>query len=114
MSTTATTATIILIEDFRTVRSSSSLKGFCTKITLLKIGMNLHDVGIYVDGDRAWALPSSKAQIDRNGAALREATGKIKYAPVISFTSKELRDRFSASVIEALRQQFPGALEPPA
>lgn len=105
MSGTVTTAPTILMEDYRAVRSAGSLRGFCTKVTLLKIGMCLHDVGIYVDGDRAWAMPSSKVQVDRNGAALREPNGKLKYAPVVSFISREIRDRFSATIIEAWRAQ---------
>lgn len=36
--------------------------------------------------------------------------GKIKYVPIVSFASKEARDKFSAAVIEAIRRQRAEAL----
>ena len=39
---------------------------------------------------------------------MKDSAGKAMWVPLISFASKELRDRFPASVIEALRVSYPG------
>jgi hypothetical protein len=77
----------------------------------LPSGMILHDVGIHIAGTSAWASPASKAMLDKNGVALRDDRGKIKYSRV-TFASKELRDRFSEAIIEAVRVAYPDALVP--
>jgi hypothetical protein len=41
---------------------------------------------------------------------LRDADGKIRYAQMVSFASKELRDRFSVLMVEAVREAHPEAL----
>ena len=38
--------------------------------------------------------------------------GKIKYSNVITFATKELRDRFSEAIIEAVRLAYPDVLVP--
>jgi len=48
--------------------------------------------------------------IDRNGAVMTDQTGKVRYSPIIEFTSKDVRDRFSNAVVEALRLAHPEAL----
>jgi hypothetical protein len=48
--------------------------------------------------------------LGRDGTVMRDAAGKIQYAPVVSFVSRELRDRISAQVVDALRQAYPEAL----
>jgi DNA-binding cell septation regulator SpoVG len=76
----------------------------------LPSGMVLHDVTILAGEKGPWASPPSKPMIDRDGAAMKDArTGKIRYSPLIEFTSKEVRDRFSAGVIEGLRAAHPEA-----
>jgi hypothetical protein len=96
----------IVVETFNEVRRNT-LRGFAKIV--LPSGMILIDVAIHVQADAAWAMPPSKAMLDRNGDTMRDGP-KVRYAPVIAFRSKELRDRFSAQVIEALRQSHPEAL----
>jgi hypothetical protein len=43
----------------------------------------------------------------RDGTVVRDAAGKIQYAPVVTFASRELRDRFSDRMIAALRMAQP-------
>jgi hypothetical protein len=74
-------------------------------------GVIFHDVSVHCGNGTYWASPASKAQIGRDGTQLRDATtGKPLFTPVISFASKELRDRFSAAVITALQAAHPEAL----
>jgi hypothetical protein len=97
-----------VVEEFRALRQNS-LRGFA-KIRLPS-GMILHDVAIHAGGDdKLWASPPSKAMLDREGHVLRDADGKVRYAPIIAFTTKEHRDRFSALVVDAVRETNPEAL----
>ena len=48
--------------------------------------------------------------IDREGVAMKDGKGKLRYSPIIEFTSREIRDRWSAAVIEAMRAAHPEAL----
>jgi hypothetical protein len=45
------------------------------------------------------------------GIAMKDDAGKIRYAPFIEFRSKEIRDRWSSAVIDALRAAHPEAFE---
>ncbi|MDQ2802608.1 MAG: hypothetical protein M3Y41_07955 [Pseudomonadota bacterium] len=72
--------------------------------------MILADVTILL-GDRGpWASPPSKPMIGRDGVAMTDAAGKIRYSAIIEFATKEIRDRFSAGVIDGLRAAHPEAL----
>jgi len=72
-------------------------------------GMQIADVTV-LNGERGpWASPPSKPQVGSDGTVLRDPHGKIKYSPIISFASKDLRDRWSAAVIGALRAARPEA-----
>jgi hypothetical protein len=73
-------------------------------------GMVLHDVAIHQNNGTAWASLASKSMIGRNGTVIRDAAGKIKYTGLVGFTSRELGDRFSASIIAALRDRYSEAL----
>ncbi len=96
----------IQIRDWRPMRKGSLL-GFA-KVELPS-GMILSDVTI-LQGERgAWASPPSKPMIGRDGMAMKDASGKVKYQPLVEFTSKEVRDRFSAGVIDGLRAAHPEA-----
>jgi hypothetical protein len=100
----------IAIEEWKP-RRQNTLIGFA--LVRLPSGMRLHDVSVHMMGDRAWALPAAKPQINRHGTAIRDGDGKIKYIPIVSFETKALGDKFSAAVIEALRLAHPDALVPP-
>jgi hypothetical protein len=91
-------------------RRANALRGFAE--VRLPSGMILHDVGIYIDSGRAWASPPAKPMLDRSGTVMRDDRGKVRYVPIITFATKELRDKLSASIIEAIRLSHPDALVP--
>jgi len=97
---------VIQILQWKPLRKGSLL-GFA-KIEMPS-GMILSDVTVLQGGRGAWASPPSKPLIDRDGMVLKDANGKIRYAPLVEFTSKEIRDRFSAAVIDGLRASHPDA-----
>jgi hypothetical protein len=90
--------------------AANTLAGFAE--VRLPSGMILHDVGIHIAGASAWASLPGKPMLDRNGVVLRDDRGKIKYSRVITFANKELRDRFSEAIIEAIRLAYPDVLVP--
>ena len=95
------------ILDWRPLKKNSLL-GFA-KVELPS-GMVLLDVTILTGERGPWASPPSKPMLDREGAALKDAAGKLRYSPIIEFTSREIRDRWSAAVIDAMRAAHPEAL----
>src|SRR5690242_18430066 len=46
-------------------------------------GLTMTDIDIHQAGSGLWAAPPSKAQIDRDGVAVRHDNGKIRYDNVI-------------------------------
>ena len=49
--------------------------------------------------------------IGADGTVLKDAaTGKVRYVPVVTFTTKAIRNKWSDAVIAALRQQYPDFL----
>ena len=98
----------VRILDWRALRKNS-LIGFAK--AELPSGMVIADVTVLTSEGGAWASPPSKPMIGRDGSVMKDANGKIKYQPIIEFTSKNVRDKFSRAVVEALRAAHPEALE---
>lgn len=93
--------------DWRPLRKNSLL-GFA-KVELPS-GMVIADVTVLTGANGPWASPPSKPMIGSDGVVMKDASGKIRYSPIIEFTARDIRNRFSASVIEALREAHPEAL----
>ena len=49
--------------------------------------------------------------VDRNGVVLKDEAGKVKYSPIVELTSKEIRNRWSSAVIDAMRAAHPEVFE---
>ncbi len=49
--------------------------------------------------------------ISRDGVVLKDAKGKIRYVPIIEFSSKDVRNKFSDAVIAAMRATHPEVFE---
>lgn len=96
-----------VIEEFTPV-IRNTLRGFARVRT--PSGMLLFDVAIHEKNGRAWVSPASKPMLSRDGTVMRDAANKIQYSPVVGFTSRELRDRFSYQVVAAVRTSHPEAL----
>jgi hypothetical protein len=100
----------VVIEEFKAV-ARNSLRGF-TRVRMPS-GMIFHDVGIYETVGTRWASPASKPMLGRDGTQLQR-DGKQAYSPMASFVSKEMRDKFSSSIIAAIEASHPEAFAPPA
>lgn len=101
-------ATAFIIEEFVPV-ARNTLRGFAR--VRMPSGMIIADVAIHVRDGRAWASPPSKPMLDRSGVQMKGNDGKPLWTPIVSFTSRALRDRLSDSVVAALRQSHPHALD---
>jgi hypothetical protein len=94
----------VTISDWK-ARQSGTLRGFCT--VHLPSGMILHEVAVHHRNGSWWASPASKPMLSKDGTVLRDDAGKVRYAPIISFDTKQTRDRLSQAVVEALRMAQP-------
>lgn len=97
----------VVIEEFTAVEKNT-LRGIAR--VRMPSGMVLHDVAIYRKDTAAWASPASKPRLGRDGSQMKGPDGKGLWDPVVTFSSRELRDRFSSAVIDALRGARPEAL----
>jgi hypothetical protein len=84
----------------------NTMVGFA-EITIADIGMTMRDVAIHTKGGATWASPPSKPQI-RDGAVVKDESGKVAYFNIFEFSDRAARDRFSAAVIEAVRATADG------
>jgi hypothetical protein len=97
-----------VIEQYRAVTKSGALRGWLT--VMQPSGQRIHDSGLFFRDGRWWVSPPSKPRLGRDGVQLKDATGKLRWDPVVSFASRELGDRWSESVLAALRMSHPHAL----
>jgi hypothetical protein len=96
------------ILEWRELRKNSLL-GFA-KVELPS-GMILADVTILSGLHGPYALPPSKPMISPSGVVMKDRNGKTRYTPIVDFTTKDVRSKFSASVITALQQSHPKVFE---
>lgn len=90
----------------------NTLRGFA--VLEMRSGLTLSDVAIHQKDGRCWASPPGRPKLDADGTALRHPeTGKIDYAAIISFASKQLRWRWSDEAIAAVRRDHPEAFTAP-
>lgn len=84
--------------------SKGTLRGFAT-IVVRELKMTLHDVALHErESGARWAALPSRPMVDTSTKTviLDRTTGKIAYAPSISFDDAKIRDAFSHAVWEAV------------
>jgi DNA-binding cell septation regulator SpoVG len=94
--------TDFVVESF-TSMAKNSLLGFAT--VRIPSGLVLHDVAVHRQGDSIWVMPPSRPMLGRDGSVMKDTNGKVRYQPIITFRDKQTQARWSAAVIEAMRQQ---------
>jgi hypothetical protein len=94
----------IAISDWKSLERNT-LRGFCT--VNLPSGLTLHEVAVHTREGHWWVMPAAKPMLSKDGTALRDDAGKIRYSPIVSFESRAARDRFNAVVLVALRLAQP-------
>jgi len=96
----------ILIEEFVSV-VRNSLRGFAR--VKMPSGIVFWDVAIHDKGGSRWAAPSRKPLVGAMGSQRLNGAGKLMFAPVVTFATRALSDRWSAEVIAALEAAHPDA-----
>lgn len=96
----------IKILDWRPI-ARGSLLGFAR--VEFSSGMVISDATVLTGERGPWASPPSKPMISKDGTVLKGDDGKIRYSPLIEFTSKDIRTRWSDAVIAAMRAAHPEA-----
>jgi hypothetical protein len=97
------------VEKFTPLRSNT-LRGFVS-VAIPELHMRIYDLSAHEKNGKRWVGLPAKPQIDRSGTVRKGENGKPLYTPVLEFTDKETRDRFSARVIAALLEFAPSAFE---
>lgn len=95
----------VVVLEWRPMKRNSLLGFAHIQLGALKI----KDVTVNINTGRLWAGLPAKPMIDRDGNAIRNEQGKIKYVPILEWDNKATGDRFSESVILALEEKHPGA-----
>jgi hypothetical protein len=78
-----------------------ALRGFAN--IELPIGLRIDDIPILVSSGKAWASLPAKPQLDQDGRHKRDANGKPAYVAMLRWRDREVANRFSAAVIELVR-----------
>ena len=87
-------------------RESGTLRGFFS--ASLPSGLELHELMLHHRDGSWWLSFPAKPLLGADGAALRDDSGKIRYSsPLVSFTNRQARDRFTEQVLAALRLAQP-------
>jgi hypothetical protein len=73
--------------------------------------LEIADVMVFSSHGESWANLPSKPVLDESGVHMTGEGGKKKYVPFLAWSSKELRDRFSAAIVVLVKQEFPDALD---
>src|SRR3954469_4604938 len=85
-----------------------ALRGFAT--VRLPNGLTIADCPICTSNGRTWASLPSKPILDREGQHIEEG-GKKKYVPILTWADRATADRWSAAVVDLVRQHHPDALD---
>ena len=94
------------LEDFKRLRKGALL-GFAT--VRLPIGLVIADIPVCTSHGKVWASLPSKPMIGADGRQI-ERDGKKRYVPILSWADRQTQDKWSAAVVELVRQHDPEAL----
>jgi hypothetical protein len=79
----------------------NTLRGFC-EIHIAELDLVMRDVAVHEKNGSRWAQPPARPQLSKDGTAIKDEAGKIKYSQILEFGGRESRDRFSAAVVAAV------------
>ena len=91
------------LEGFKALRKGSLL-GFAS--IRLPNGLTVADCPIFMSHEKCWASLPSKPVLDREGRHVEQA-GKKRYASILSWDDRATADRWSAAVVDLVREQYP-------
>jgi gluconate kinase len=89
----------------------NTLRGFC-EVELADIHLSIKDVAVHEKNSSRWAQLPSKPMLNKDGATVKDSNGKVQYAHIMDFATREQRDAFSAAVIRPVLAVDPDAFGP--
>jgi hypothetical protein len=90
---------------------ASSLRGFFD-LQIPRWHLRLSGCTLNASHGKYWIGLPSRPLIDRDGHALRDDAGKIRYEPIITFTDNDRRNRFTEATLAAIAAHDPTLFEP--
>jgi hypothetical protein len=97
----------IVCQDWKPLKRNT-LCGFA-RIHVVEMDLVIHDVALHESHGKRWAQLPSRPWV-KDGAVITDDAGKVQYSPLLEFGRREVRDAFSARVVQALLEAYPGAL----
>ena len=79
----------------------NTLKGFAD-LWLRTARLNIRGCAVHEKNGRRWVQLPAKPQLDKDRQLVRDDAGKVQYARVMEFDSREVADRFSEAALEAI------------
>lgn len=95
------------ILDFRPVRKGS-LRGFLS--VQLPSGLIVREVGVHIAGSKSWCAPPARPWMRGTELITDAATGKLKWQPLIDFSTHGVRSSWSRQILRALNEAYPEVL----
>jgi hypothetical protein len=92
---------------FKPIRKNSLL-GFAS--VELPIGLRITDIPVLTSNGKRWAALPSKPVLGADGKQV-EVSGKRQYAAILEWRDRELSNRFSAAVVDAVQAEHPEAFD---
>jgi hypothetical protein len=88
--------------------TKNTLRGFCS--VELPSGLQIDDIAVHVRGGKAWVSFPARPMLDADGRQVMR-DGRPQYISMIRWRTRDLADRFSAAVIELVRNAYHDALD---
>ncbi|MCG5485999.1 MAG: hypothetical protein KK482_20130 [Sinorhizobium meliloti] len=97
----------IRILKFKPFPGNGVLKGFAD-VYIAATRLKIFDCPACASDGKRWVNLAGKPMIDRDGIALRDDRGKIRYAISAAFDDPSIQRRFSEAAVQALDEFAPG------
>jgi hypothetical protein len=73
----------------------------------LPSGLEIADIGIFRKDGRAWAQLPAEPMRNQHGEVLKDDRGKVRYRSSLKWQTKDLQDRFSATLLALVAAAHP-------
>ena len=87
----------------------NTLRGFAD-VRIAELCLTIRDVALHEKGHARWAQLPAKPMI-RDGALVRDGSGKVQYVPLLHFDNRAVSDAFGRAVIAAVTEFAPAWAE---
>jgi hypothetical protein len=87
----------------------NTLRGFA-EIHVQDMALTIKDVALHEKNNSRWAALPAKPML-KDGMIMKDAEGKAQYANILEFSTRDVRDAFSAAVVKAVIDHSPTAFD---